>query len=156
MSTTSVSRLVHAPRSAVYRALIDPDDVARWRVPDGMRCEVHQLDATTGGTFRVSLTYDEPSAVGKTSEHTDTYHGRFVELVPDERVVEMIEFETDDPAMQGEMTMTTTLVDVNGATEVTVLHEGLPAIVSVAGNEEGTRMALANLAALVESRRAEG
>ena len=53
---------------------------------------------------------------GKTTGDTDTYHGRFVELVPDEKIVEAIEFETQDPSFAGEMTMTVTLADVNGST----------------------------------------
>ena len=66
--------------------------------------------------FRVSLTYDAPDATGKTQANTDTYHGRFIALVPDERVVEAIEFETDNPALQGELTVTTTLADADGGT----------------------------------------
>jgi hypothetical protein len=58
---------------------------------------VHAFEAREGGEIRVSLTYDEPTGAGKTNAHTDTYHGRFVELVPNKRVVEVVEFETADP-----------------------------------------------------------
>lgn len=150
MSSTRVSHLVKAPRSAVYRALIDADAIVHWKVPRGMTCHVHSFDAREGGTFRISLTYDAPTETGKTTARTDTYHGRFVRLVPDEEVVEVDEFETADPALQGEMTVTITLRDVDGGTEVTGVHEGLPPGVSVADNEYGWRMSLASLAALVE------
>jgi hypothetical protein len=76
----------------------------------------------------------------------------FIELVPDERVVEEFEFETSDPALHGAMRMTTALADADGGTDVIVLHEGLPPGVSARDNEIGTRMALDKLAALVESR----
>lgn len=142
---------IRAPRAVVYRALLDPAAVARWRVPDGMTGQVHELDAREGGFFRVSLTYDAPEATGKTTAHTDTYHGRFARLVPDEQVVEVVEFESDDPALAGETTITTTLADADGGTAVSVSYEGLPDGVSAADNETGTRMALANLAALVET-----
>jgi uncharacterized protein YndB with AHSA1/START domain len=142
---------VRAPRSAVYRALLDPDAVARWRVPDGMTCEVHAFEAREGGFFRVSLTYVAPDAAGKSGAHTDTYRGHFRALVPDERVVEELAFETDDPAMAGPMTMTTTLSDAGDGTDVEIVHEGLPDAVPAADNELGTRMALAKLARLVES-----
>jgi uncharacterized protein YndB with AHSA1/START domain len=148
--STRVSRHVNAPRTAVYRALVDADAVARWRVPDGMTARVHEFDAREGGAFRVSLTYDLPTGTGKSDLHTDTYHGRFVRLVPDERVVEAVEFETDDPGLRGTMTMTTTLTDADGGTDVLVVHEGIPDAVPAADNETGTRMALANLARLVE------
>lgn len=151
MQTTRVSWHVNAPRSAVYRALLDADAVERWRVPDGMTSQVHTFEARVGGAFRVSLTYDLPTGTGKSDARTDTYHGHFAELVPDEKVVEVLEFETPDPAMGGTMTMTTTLADADGGgTDVHVLHEGLPDAVPAADNETGTRMALARLAGLVE------
>ncbi|MEN3224307.1 SRPBCC family protein [Mycolicibacterium porcinum] len=152
MGSTRVAGHVNAPRAAVYRALIDAEAIAAWRVPVGMRSEVHEFEAREGGAFRISLHYDSPDAVGKTSAHTDTYHGRFVELVPNERVVEVLEFESDDPAMAGEMTMTTTLRDLDAGTEVVIQHDGIPDAVNPADNETGTRMALAALAAWVENR----
>jgi uncharacterized protein YndB with AHSA1/START domain len=96
------------------------------------------------------LTYDAPDRVGKTNARTDTYRGRFVELVPDERVVEIDEFESDDPAMRGEMTIRVTLADADGGTDLVAVHEGLPAGVSEVDNATGWREALARLAALVE------
>ncbi|MFB7273485.1 SRPBCC domain-containing protein [Streptomyces sp. NPDC056244] len=151
MYSTQVSRHVNAPRPAVYRALLDADAIAAWRVPAGMSSHVHEFDAREGGRFRVSLTYDAPTGTGKSASHTDTYHGHFVTLVPDEQVVEVFEFETADPALQGTMTMTTTLTDTDGGTEVLVVHDGIPDSVPAADNETGTRMALANLAQLVEA-----
>lgn len=150
VTTTRVSRHLRAPRAAVYRALLDPDAVARWRVPDGMTCQVHEWDAREGGTLRVSLSYDEPGQQGKTTAHTDTYRGRFVRLVPGELVVEADVFETGDPALQGAMTSTITLADADGGTELTAVHDGVPEGVRPEDNELGWRMALDRLAALVE------
>ncbi|MDH6193619.1 uncharacterized protein YndB with AHSA1/START domain [Mycobacterium frederiksbergense] len=152
MHSTAVSGHVNASRAEVYRALLDADAVAAWRVPDGMRSEVHEFEAHQGGTFRISLHYESPDGAGKSGGHTDTYHGHFVELVPNERVVEAIEFESDDPAFGGVMTMTTTLTDAGDGTEVVIEHTGIPDAVDPADNETGTRMALAALAALVERR----
>ncbi|MBQ0826814.1 SRPBCC family protein [Streptomyces tagetis] len=150
MHRTRVSRHLAAPRAAVYRMLLDPEAVARWRVPDGMSARVHAFDAREGGLFRVSLTYEGPGT-GKSGARTDTYHGRFARLVPDERIVEVLEFETPDPALRGAMTLTTTLADApGGGTDVTVDHEGLPDAVPAADNETGTRMALGRLAALLD------
>jgi len=149
--STRVSQYVNASRSAVYRALLDADAIARWRVPAGMRSQVHEFDPREGGAFRISLTYQAPGSAGKSGAQTDTYHGHFARLVPDRQVVEVFEFETTDPGLSGLMTMTTTLTDSGGGTDVVVVHEGIPASVPAADNETGTRMALANLAALVES-----
>lgn len=150
-ASTRLTRHVSAPRAIVYRALLDAHAVATWMVPDGMTGQVHELDAREGGAFRVSLTYDTPAGAGKTTAHTDTYHGRFVRLVPDEQVVEVLEFETADPAMRGEMTVTLTLADADGGTEVLAVHANLPPGLAPADNEVGWRMALEKLAALVEA-----
>jgi uncharacterized protein YndB with AHSA1/START domain len=149
--STQVSWHIRAPRSAVYRALLDAGAVAKWRVPAGMSSRVHEFDAREGGSFRVSLTYDAPTETGKSASHTDTYHGHFVKLVPDEQVVEVFEFETADPELRGEMTMTTTLTDADDGTDVLVVHGGVPDKVPPADNETGTRMALAKLAKLAEA-----
>jgi uncharacterized protein YndB with AHSA1/START domain len=142
---------VNAPRARVYSALTDANAIAKWKVPTGMTSHVHAFEAHEGGSFRVSLTYEDPTRVGKTIAHTDTYHGRFIKLVPNEVVVEVDEFETEDPALRGEMTITITLTDADGGTEVLAVHDGLPSGVSNAANETGWRSALDRLAALVEA-----
>jgi uncharacterized protein YndB with AHSA1/START domain len=149
--STQVSRHVNAPRSAVYRALLDAGAVARWRVPAGMTSQVHEFDPREGGAFRVSLTYDAPGEAGKSGPRTDTYHGHFARLIPDQQVVEVLEFEAADPALRRAMTLTTTLSDAGSGTDILVVHDGIPADVPPEDNETGTRMALANLAALVEA-----
>jgi uncharacterized protein YndB with AHSA1/START domain len=153
VSSTRISHRVNAPRTNVYRALLDARAVATWMVPTGMTSHVHAFDPREGGSFRISLTYDEPTGTGKTTAHTDTYHGRFVKLVTNEQVVALVEFETADPELRGEMTITISLADADGSgTDVLAVHEGLPPGVPTADNEAGWREALAKLAALVELR----
>jgi uncharacterized protein YndB with AHSA1/START domain len=136
----------------VYRSLLDAEAVQDWMEPDGMTSHVHSFDAREGGTFRISLTYDLPTTAGKTSSQTDSFHGRFVKLVPDTEVVQVVEFETDDPTMQGEMTITYRLADADGGTDLTGLHENLPPGVLPADNELGWSMSIEKLARLVEGR----
>ncbi len=153
MATTStrLSQHVNAPRANVYRALLDARAVATWMVPSGMTSHVHVFDGREGGSFRISLTYDTPSGTGKTTAHTDTYHGRFVKLVPHEQVVEVMEFETADDSMRGVMTVTFTLTEADGGTDVLAVHDNVPPGVALADNETGWRMALEKLARLVEA-----
>lgn len=80
---------------------------------------------------------DDEARGGSTTPHTDTYHGRFVKLVTDEQVIEVVEFETSDPALRGEMTIAITLADVDGGTEILAVHDGLPPGLSTADNEVG-------------------
>jgi len=150
-ASTRLSQHVNAPPADVYRALLDAGAVATWMVPRGMTSHVHEFESLEGGSFRISLTYDTPTGTGKTTAHTDTYHGRFVKLMPNEQVVEVMEFETDDPALRGEMTITFTLMEADGGTDVIGVHENLPPGVSPADNEMGWRMSLEKLARLVEA-----
>jgi uncharacterized protein YndB with AHSA1/START domain len=157
MGHTRVTRIIHASPGEVYDALLDPAAVARWKVPDGMSSVVHELDPRVGGRLRVSLTYDAPSLAdgpgpGKSSSRTDTYSGRFLELVPGALVVEAIAFETGREDLQAEMTVRTTLTATADGTEVTIDHAGLPDGVDPDDNVTGTEMALAKLAALLEAR----
>ncbi|MFL5322548.1 MAG: SRPBCC domain-containing protein [Myxococcaceae bacterium] len=152
MRSTRIHRRIRAPRATIYRALLDSRAVAKWMVPTGMTSEVHQFEPREGGAFRISLTYVAQTNEGKTSAHTDTYHGRFTRLVPDERVEEVVEFETANPGMQGEMTIRYELHDANGATDLFAVHDGLPPALAPMDNELGWRISLEKLAALVEVR----
>src|SRR3990170_3477024 len=143
MSATRISHHINAPRASVYRALLDADAVATWMAPTGMTSHVHAFEPREGGAFRISLTYDAPTGTGKTTAQTDTFHGRFVKLVANEQVVEVVEFETADPALRGEMEITIALADADGGTDVLAVHDGLPRGLSTADNEVGWRMSLA-------------
>src|SRR6266567_981367 len=139
-ASTRVSRIIKAERKAVYHAFLDPDSVASWLAPNNTRGHVHAFDASEGGTFRMSLTYQNPehSLAGKTSEDTDTFQGRVVEL------------ESQDPAFAGEMRMTVSLADANGGTEITILCEDIPKGIRPEDNELGCKESLQKLAAFLE------
>jgi uncharacterized protein YndB with AHSA1/START domain len=148
----SVSRVIMASPQCIYQAFLDPQAVATWRPPEGMRAHVYAFEPREGGTFRMSLDYvDASHAVrGKTSEHSDVVQGRFLELVPYERIVERIEFESNDPAFAGTMLLTTTLTAVSGGTKVTVLCQNAPKGIRRSDHETGIRSTLKNLAAFTE------
>lgn len=150
--STRVSRIIKAPRQAVYRAFLDADAVASWLPPKGMSGRVHAYDAREGGTYRMSLTYEGSAHAvpGKTSEDTDTVQGHFAQLIPGERIVQVAEFDSKDPELAGEMIVTWTLVDTSEGTEVTALCENIPAGVRLEDNEMGSRSTLENLAAFIE------
>lgn len=152
MSTTRHTTWIAASPAQVYRALLDAALIPQWRVPEGMRGEIHLWEPWEGGSFRVSLTYAATSAVGKSTAHTDTYAGHFEALVPDRRVVERLAFETTDVQMQGEMHITTDLTAVDDGTLVSAVHEGLPPGISPADNETGWQESLRRLAVLLDRR----
>jgi uncharacterized protein YndB with AHSA1/START domain len=152
MTSTRLTRHLNAPRAKVYEALLDPAAVVRWKVPTEMTSTVHEFDAREGGMLRISLTYTASDRTGKSAENTDTYRGRFIQLIPNELVVEVDEFETSDPAFAGPMTITIMLSEsTDGGTDLVATHEGLPEGVAPADNELGWQQSLDRLADLVEA-----
>ncbi len=103
-------RIIRATPQALYDAFVDPQAVAQWRPPAGMRAEIYNFEVRVGGGYRMAFVYasDDPEVRGKTTEKADVFTGTFVELVPDARIVEQATFESDDPAFAGVMTVTTT------------------------------------------------
>jgi uncharacterized protein YndB with AHSA1/START domain len=122
--------------------------------PGGMGSLVHHFDGREGGSFRISLTCDSPTDPGKSTAHTDAYHGSFQRPEPNDQVVEVLEFETVDEELRGVITMTTTVAHVDGGTDVFVAREWNPLGVSAA-DATGTRAALAKIAVLVEENSPE-
>ncbi|QNP75366.1 SRPBCC family protein [Streptomyces roseirectus] len=151
--TDRAARLIAAPPTDVYTALVDRDALEAWLPPDGMRGRIEHWDPRPGGGFRMTLTYLDPAhSPGKSSAGTDVVDVRLTALVPPERVVQQAEFTSDDPAYAGTMTMTWQLTATFGGTEVTVTATGVPPGISQADHETGIASSLANLAAHVETR----
>jgi uncharacterized protein YndB with AHSA1/START domain len=151
LAITSAHLIQHvdASRSDVYRALLDARAVAIWMVPGRMSSRVREFNAREGVRSAFLLLTTPPAATGKTSMNTDAYHGRFVKLVPDEQVIEVMEFETSDPEMRREMTVTYALIDAGG-TDVLAAHGNLPPGLVPVANEIGWRIALDKLARFIE------
>src|SRR3546814_13555541 len=106
--TDTASRVIRASPGTIYRAFIDPDALVSWLPPAGMTGRIHAFEPRPGGIYRMALTYGGPghAAPGKTAQHTDIVRGRFLALIPDRQVAQLVEFESEDHALAGEMTMT--------------------------------------------------
>jgi uncharacterized protein YndB with AHSA1/START domain len=150
--TDSASRVIMASPQIIYKAFIEPENLVSWLPPKGMKGHIYEFDARDGGAYRMSLTYEatDHSALGKTSEHADVVQGRFLKLVPDERIVQLFEFESEDPAFAGAMTMTWTLTPVPEGTKVTIVCENVPEAIRQEDHDAGMRSTLENLAAFTE------
>src|SRR5690242_5141000 len=120
MTRTDVaSRVIAAPPERVYAALVDPDALVMWLPPDGMSGRFERFDARPGGSYRLVLTYADASVSrGKASADADIVDARFVDLVPGVRVVQAVDFVSDDPANAGTMTMTWELAAAGAGTRV--------------------------------------
>lgn len=142
----TVSRVIEAAPDRVYEAFLDPDELAEWLPPTGFSAEVHHLEAEEGGTFRATFTGDTEEF----AEYGHSFGGTYLELVPGERIVHTDVFETDDPAMAGEMRNTITFEAVPDGTEVTVRQEEIPVAIPPEDAQAGWTDSLGNLAELVE------
>lgn len=150
--TLAVSRLIKASPRALYRAFLDAEAIAAWRPPPGMRARIFSFEPREGGGYRMAFDYAETDHAvrGKTSEHSDAFEGRFVQLLADRRIVEEVEFEAEDPQFAGIMRLTTTLEPEAGGTRVTVLCENAPSGIDPEDHRMGIEASLANLAAFTE------
>ncbi|WP_186417623.1 SRPBCC family protein [Bosea sp. CS1GBMeth4] len=149
--TDTASRLVKASPGAIYNAFADPTALGRWLPPKGMRARIERFEPRPGGSYRLVLTYDDPSgAPGKAAADSDIVEGRFLALEPGERIVWEVGFVSDDPAFAGTMTMTWRFKEVRDGTEVTILCENVPAGIRKEDHDAGLRATLENLASFVE------
>jgi uncharacterized protein YndB with AHSA1/START domain len=143
------SRIIKASPDALYAAFLDREAVATWRPPEGMSAEIYEFDPREGGGYRMAFVYAQAGA-GKTTADADVFRGTFVELVPGQRIVERVKFESDDPVFANPMTMTTTFEPAPGGTRVTFTATDVPAGISAADHQAGIASSLANLAAFAE------
>ena len=131
--------------------MLDAESVASWRPPKGMTARIERFEPREGGGYRMALIYDDPTAAqGKTSAREDVVDAVFVELIPYERIVEDVTFETADPALRGPMRITTTLTPAQQGTKVTYLVENVPPGISPEDHQTGMDSTLKNLAAFIE------
>ncbi|WP_459198363.1 SRPBCC family protein [Ralstonia pseudosolanacearum] len=142
------SRFIKASPSAIYEAFVTRDAVVQWLPPRGATMAVRVFEPRVGGRFQMTLTF--AAAPGKSTANTDVVVGRFVELVPGQRIVQAFEFDAPDPAFAGTMTMRWELDAAAGGTAVTVVAENVPSGISPADHEVGMNSSLANLASYVE------
>ncbi len=149
--TDSASRLIAAPPERVYSAFVDREALVAWLPPDGMSGRFERFDPRPGGSYRLVLTYADASASpGKASTDSDVVEARFVDLVPGARVVQAVDFVSDDPAYAGTMTMTWEITAVDGGTRVDITADNVPDGVSPEDHAAGLTSSLANLADYLE------
>jgi uncharacterized protein YndB with AHSA1/START domain len=147
----SATRVIKASPETLYKAFVNPKALVSWLPPKGMKGHIYEFDARDGGAYRMSLTYEtDHSTPGKTSEEADVVQGRFLELTPNKRVVQLVEFESEDPVYAGEMIMTWSLSADPEGTKVSIVCENVPEGIRKEDHDEGLRSTLENLAALTE------
>ena len=141
-NTIRLHRVLRATPERVYRAFLDADAMAKWLPPNGFTAKVHHVDAKVGGTYKMSFT-------NFTTGKSHSFGGKYLELVPHERIRHTDQF--DDPNLPGEMQTTITLKKVSVGTELHVVQEGVPGVIPPEGCYLGWQESLVLLAKLVEA-----
>lgn len=146
--TDTASRTIAAPPGRVFDALLDPAALVAWLPPDGMSGRFEHFDARPGGSYRLVLTYaDASGAPGKSSADSDVVDVRFVEITPGARVVQEVDFVSEDPAFAGTMTMTWQVTAAGDGTLVELRADDVPPGISAQDHAAGMASSLAHLAA---------
>lgn len=140
-NTIRLHRVLRATPERIYRAFLDADAMAKWLPPNGFTGKVHHLDAKVGGTFKMSFT-------NFTTGKSHSFGGKYLELVPHERLHYTDTF--DDPHLPGEMRVTVTLKPVSCGTDITIVQEGVPAVIPTESCYLGWQESLILLGQLVE------
>ena len=140
--TVRLHRVIRTTPERLYRAFLDADAMAKWLPPHGFTGKVHHLDATVGGTYRMSFT-------NFSSGHSHSFGGTYLELAPNERIRHTDRF--DDTNLPGEMRTTITFKPVSCGTELQVVQEGIPDVIPVEQCYLGWQESLALLTLLVEA-----
>ena len=144
--TDRASRVVAAPVARVFRAFVDRAALESWLPPEGMSARFERFDPSPGGSYRMILTYAVPTtAGGKSSDDTDAVEARYVDIVHDDRVVQAVDFVSDDPAFAGTMTMTWSVRAVECGSLVEFVEDGVPDGISAEANAAGMTTSLAPL-----------
>lgn len=145
MSTTTntvrLHRVIRCTPERLYRAFLNEEAFVKWLPPHGFTAKVHQMDAKVGGHYKMTFT-------NFSSGHSHSFGGQYLELVPNERLRYTAMF--DDPNLPGEMQTTVTLKQVSCGTEMSVVQEGIPAIIPPEGCYLGWQESLTLLIQLVE------
>ena len=149
--TDTASRVIAAPLDRVFAALVDPEALTAWLPPDGMSSRFERFDARPGGSYRLVMTYaDASSAPGKATADSDIVEARFVDVVPGVRMVQTVDFVSDDPTHAGTMTMTWEVTAIDAGTRFDIRADDVPAGISAKDHAAGLASSLANLATYLE------
>ncbi|MFM2262927.1 MAG: hypothetical protein RI959_1603 [Pseudomonadota bacterium] len=141
-STVQLHRVLRTTPDRLFRAFVTPEAMAKWLPPHGFTAKVYQMDAVVGGQWRMSFT-------NFTTGHSHSFGGKYLEIVPNERLVYTSAF--DDPNLPGEMQTTVTVRQVVCGTELKVVQEGIPGVIPPEACYLGWQESLALLASLVEA-----
>lgn len=145
----TASRVILATPRTLYRACLDRETIPSWRVPEGMRVEISAFEPRIGGGYRMALHWVD-ALPGADALGVEKLVAEFVELLPEEKIVERIHLEISGTVCAEPMTITTTFLPVRDGTKVTFRCENMPAAVDAEDHAKRMASSLRRLALLTE------
>lgn len=142
-----------ASTDVLYRAFVEASLLEKWLPPVGMSGKVHEIDASEGGGYVMSLYHRDamPAVPGKTTEREDRFRVVFDELVPGRQIVQRVVFDATDPSFTGAMKQTWKFQSSGQLTTVSVACENVPSGIRPEDHAIGLNSSLQNLARAVET-----
>jgi uncharacterized protein YndB with AHSA1/START domain len=126
----------------VYRAFLESDALVKWMPPNGFTATVHHIEPRVGGTYKMSFR-------NFTTGSSHSFGGKYLELVPNERIRHTDVF--DDPNLPGEMQVTVSIRPVLVGVELQIVQEGIPDAIPLEACYLGWQESLTLFAQLVEA-----
>lgn len=149
--TSTNSKTIYADRETVYKAFAEKEALEYWQAPDGMRGKIHNFDFKVNGKYEMSLFYNDGKTDGKTSGNEDRFLATFKEIKPNEKIVQAINFQSDNNEFKDEMIMEVHLETIDAkSTKVTITFKNIPLGIDPKDNEDGTEQSLSKLAEYVQ------
>ena len=149
--TSTNSKIIQADKETVFNAFTDPKALAYWLAPYGMTGKVHDFDMRIGGGYEMSLYYKDSENKGKTAGQEDRFSATFIEINPNEKIVQKINFQSDNDQFKDEMTMEVQFEKLStNSTRVTIIFRNIPTGIDPKDNEDGTEQSLQKLAKYLE------
>jgi len=139
-NTVKLHRVFSAPPERVYKAFLDPDAIVKWMPPHGFTAKLHQMDATVGGSYRMSFTNFSTGT-------THSFGGTYAELIPNQRIRYFDRF--DNPELAGDIEVIIEIKGVLVGTEVNITQSGIPKVIPVEACYLGWQESLQLLGLLV-------
>ena len=139
-NTVKLHRVFSAPPERVYKAFLDPDAIVKWMPPHGFTAKLHQMDATVGGSYRMSFTNFSTGT-------THSFGGTYAELIPNQRIRYFDRF--DNPELAGDIQVIIEIKGVLVGTEVNITQSGIPKVIPVEACYLGWQESLQLLGLLV-------
>jgi uncharacterized protein YndB with AHSA1/START domain len=143
-----IKRVIRASRQRVFDAWCRPDFIRQWFAPGTMSMAHAEVDLRVGGGYQLQMNPPNPPVEGGHANEGSRVTGTYTRVEP----YDLLEFTwcgSWDPGEETQVTLT--FRDVEGGTELTLLHQRFQSEVSCGKHTEGWTSTLEKLQRFAEA-----